>query len=109
MSAPGTIFYRWTGNNEREAFEAPVDALGLELDDVRPALFSEREPVRFWVHEDARSRMRELSRYHGVADSTVFRLIFEVGFRELEHQMREATGESDAVRYPTPVCVEASQ
>lgn len=80
MSAAGTIFYRWASPRERLAFEALVDALGLELDAIRPAPASDREPVRFWLDGDTRGHMRDLSRCHGVAESTVFRLAFVIGY-----------------------------
>jgi hypothetical protein len=80
MAAAGTIHYRWASPHERRAFALLVAALGLELDDVRPAPASDREPVRFWLDSGTRQHMRDLSRCHGVADSTIFRLAFVLGY-----------------------------
>ncbi len=88
MPSQGTIFYLTTSENEREAFEMLVRALGLELDDVRPALASVREPVRFWIAREKRHRMSGLATYNGVADSTIFRLAFELGLAQIETVLR---------------------
>lgn len=88
MPSQGTIFYRTSSNNEREAFEALVHSLGLELDDVRPAPAITREPVRFWIDADKRGRMSSLANYNGVADSTIFRLAFVLGLAQIDAALR---------------------
>lgn len=89
MPSQGTIFYRTSSQNERQAFESLVQALGLELDDVRPAPASDRQPVRFWLDRTARSRMSGLATYNGVADSTIFRLAFVLGIGLIEQALRD--------------------
>lgn len=84
MPAEGTIFYSWASARERAAFEFLVTALGIVLEEIGPPHSSTREPVRFWIDPDARSRIAELARYNGVADSTVFRLLFRLGLDRVE-------------------------
>lgn len=108
MSAEGTIFYAWTAKAEREAFELLVQSLELELDEVRPPHSSSREPVRFWVRDDLWRRTRELARFHGVAYSTIYRLLLEIGIAAVEESLLDASGEPNSVRYPIAVA-EAGQ